>query len=72
MSANAADFTILAANFNQGISLLAASAAVPAFATTASIQTTLTTPVLESDDVVDTILGKHLARKALKKHGGRR
>jgi hypothetical protein len=71
---NAADFTDLAANFNQGISLPAAavSAAVPAFASTASTQTTPTTPALESDDIVDAALGKHVAAKALKKHGGRR
>ncbi|MGA2440177.1 MAG: hypothetical protein ABSH08_04415, partial [Tepidisphaeraceae bacterium] len=67
---NAADFTDLAANFNQGISLPAAavSAAVPAFATTASTQTTSTTAASESNDVVDTVLGRHIS-KMKPRHG---
>ena len=49
-----------------------ASADVPAFATTASTQTISTTPASESNGIVDVVLGKHVAAKALKRHGVRR
>jgi hypothetical protein len=74
---NAADFTDLAANFNQGISLPAAAvanapaAAAPVIASAASTATISTTPASKSDDVVDTVLGKHLAGKK-PRHGALR
>jgi hypothetical protein len=46
-------------------------AAAPVAVSPTSIQTTSTIPASESDDVVDTVLGKHVATKK-PRHGGRR
>jgi hypothetical protein len=47
------------------------TAAAPVAVSPTSIQTTSTIPASESDDVVDTVLGKHVATKK-PRHGGRR
>jgi hypothetical protein len=83
---NAADFNDLSANFNQGANIAAVantiSAAAPAATTSTPAKTTAaaaaastpitsTIPASESDDVVDTVLGKHVATKK-QRHGAMR
>jgi hypothetical protein len=52
-------------------SLAKTTAAAPAAASPTSIQTTSTIPASESDDIVDTVLGKHVAGKK-PRHGAMR